>query len=69
MSSTVYAIRWVARRTSVINQIRGLLLERGITKCWGLSRSQGQISCQLAVGSIPLFLTLVPGQALVCRQT
>jgi len=23
--------RWVARRTSVINQIRGLLLERGIT--------------------------------------
>ncbi len=27
----MYAIRWVARRTSVINQIRGLLLERGIT--------------------------------------
>ena len=23
--------RWVARRTAVINQIRGLLLERGIT--------------------------------------
>lgn len=23
--------RWVGRRTSVINQIRGLLLERGIT--------------------------------------
>jgi hypothetical protein len=23
--------RWVARRTSVINQMRGLLLERGIT--------------------------------------
>jgi transposase len=27
--------RWVMRRTAVINQIRGLLLERGITLCKG----------------------------------
>src|ERR1039457_4769662 len=32
--------RWVMRRTAVINQIRGLLLERGITLRKGRSRIQ-----------------------------
>jgi hypothetical protein len=41
--------RWVMRRTAVINQIRGLLLERGITLrlntigplCWSAQLQQG----------------------------
>ena len=32
--------RWVVRRTAVINQIRGLLLERGITMCKGREHLQ-----------------------------
>ena len=52
--------RWVMRRTAVINQIRGLLLERGITLRKGrchvdaalpgiLEDASAQLSCALRV--------------------
>ena len=52
--------RWVSRRTAVINQIRGLLLERGITVRKGrrlyrscVARDSGRRGCE-TVGSIAL---------------
>ena len=35
--------RWVMRRTAVVNQIRGLLLERGLTLPKGRSHVGGQL--------------------------
>jgi hypothetical protein len=34
--------RWVMRRTAVINQIRGLLLERGVTLSKGRSQEDAR---------------------------
>src|SRR5450755_2684056 len=36
--------RWVMRRTAVINQIRGLLLERGITLPEGTALYRGRVA-------------------------
>jgi transposase len=39
--------RWVGRRTSVVNQIRGLLLERGITVRKGRRHAEAALPCIL----------------------
>jgi len=46
--------RWVTRRTAVVNQIRGLLLERGLTLPKGRSHVDQALPDILEDGSLPL---------------
>jgi transposase len=42
--------RWVARRTAVMNQIRGFLLERGVTMCKGPCHLAAQLQITFGEG-------------------
>ena len=46
--------RWVTRRTAVVNQVRGLLLERGLTLPKGRSHVDQTLPDILEDGSLPL---------------
>ena len=50
--------RWIMRRTAVVNQIRGLLLERGITVRMGRCHLDAALPNILEDGSTPLSGTL-----------
>ena len=50
--------RWIMRRTAVVNQIRGLLLERGITVRMGRCHLDAALPNILEDGSAPLSGTL-----------
>src|SRR5207342_637618 len=50
--------RWIMRRTAVVNQIRGLLLERGITVRTGRCHLDAALPNILEDGSTPLSGTL-----------
>src|SRR5258706_14303732 len=55
--------RWVMRRTAVVNQVRGLLLERGLTMPKGRSHVDQTLPDTLEDGSLPLsdsFRVLLP---------